>query len=105
MKQLLFTFAGKKHRYIRSKKLSNLYGYHIQADDDRPGIVAVEKKLTGRMELDTNIHEMLHACAPFSNEEWVLQTARDIAKALWELGYRKTNELSQDKKGKKIRRQ
>ncbi len=43
--------------------------------------------------LETCIHEALHACC-FAKTEIIIieQTARDIAKFLWRLGYRVTNE-------------
>ena len=85
------TLAGKIYKYIRSKTKVN-YGYHLTPTDDKDGVIAVEKTLLGKIELDTNIHEMLHACADFGHEEWVNQTAREIAAALWQLGYRKNDE-------------
>lgn len=93
-------FNGKKHIYIRSR--TKLYGYHLTPVDKKPGVIAVEKNLKGRIELDTNIHEMLHACGEFAGEEWINQTASEIAAALWQLGYRK-HEVS--KKQKKVRKQ
>jgi len=84
--------GGKPHKYVRSKKLPNHYGYHLQAVNGKPGIIAVEKGLKGKIELDTHIHEMLHACAEIANEEWVNTTAKEIATALWEIGYRKIDE-------------
>lgn len=88
--------GGKPHKYVRSKKLKSIYGYHIAyvPGNKRSGIIAVEKGLTGKIELDTNIHEMLHACAHFGAEEWVDTTAREIAEALWQLGYRKIDEIT-----------
>jgi len=38
--------------------------------------------------LDTSIHEMLHACTELA-EDAVTETATDIAKCLWRLGWRK----------------
>lgn len=43
-----------------------------------------------REELDTVIHECLHAVDWHRDEEWVHQVATDIAAVLWKLGYRKT---------------
>lgn len=39
---------------------------------------------------DTSVHEILHAAAyELLSEEWVAQTATDITKVLWRLGYRR----------------
>ena len=50
----------------------------------------VRASLEGEQELDILLHEMLHASAyHVLAEEFVTQTATDIAHALWKLGYRK----------------
>ena len=40
--------------------------------------------------LETVVHEAIHCCFPMYSEEKVTQAARDIARLLWRLGYRKT---------------
>ena len=40
--------------------------------------------------LEELIHEMLHACAWDMSEQWVQETAADIARVLWSQGYRYT---------------
>lgn len=42
-----------------------------------------------QLELDTLIHELIHAGDWHRDEECVTQLATDIAAALWKLGYRK----------------
>jgi len=42
-------------------------------------------------ELDTAIHEGLHACMWDLDEEAVADSARDLARFLWRLGYRRTD--------------
>lgn len=42
-----------------------------------------------RHALDTIIHEALHACVWSLADEDVSETARDISKLLWRLGWRK----------------
>jgi len=39
--------------------------------------------------LETAIHESLHACFWAKTEEKVSQTAKDVARFLWRLGFRK----------------
>ena len=64
------------------------------ADTDSPEITNRQIRVRphpkgGVRELDTYIHEFLH-CADWSkDEEWVKTTAKDIANALWKLGYRR----------------
>ena len=42
-----------------------------------------------RDELDTAIHEMLHAERPEMREKTVTKTASSIARLLWKMGYRR----------------
>lgn len=51
--------------------------------------IRVNKKLSGEPLLDTLLHEMLHAADWQKDEEWVEETAADIARVLTKLGYRK----------------
>lgn len=51
--------------------------------------VRISKKARGKKRLEVLIHEMQHACNFFPlSEEYVKHTSRDIANALWRLGYR-----------------
>ena len=50
--------------------------------------ISVKPNIAGVDALDTLIHEMLHAAMPDIAEEVVYQTASDLAKVLWDLGYR-----------------
>lgn len=53
-------------------------------------IILIRTHLKPVKELDTCIHEMLHASGyDFLAEEWVERTATDIARALYKLGWRK----------------
>jgi hypothetical protein len=52
----------------------------------------MHSQLTGRKRLEIELHEGLHASlGPTISEESVTQTARDLAKVLWSLGYRINN--------------
>jgi hypothetical protein len=48
----------------------------------------IKSNQTGKVMLDTLIHELIHASFPDLKEEAVLETASDIATVLWDLGYR-----------------
>lgn len=61
-------------------------------DCDAPDVpgkkIRVDSRTRGRARLETYIHEMLHASCWVLTDEAVEQTAHDIARALWRLGYR-----------------
>lgn len=84
-----FTFHGVEYRYLRSRTKD--YGYcHPPDQHKKKRIIGISNQVKGKKELETNIHEFLHACGwSVMSEEWVLQSAKDITQALWELGYRK----------------
>ncbi len=46
-----------------------------------------------RKDLDTIVHELLHAAMWDAAEECVYETAQDIAKVLWRCGWRKQLEV------------
>ena len=52
-------------------------------------IVRICVDMENRKGLETVIHEGLHACFWAKSEEKIGQTAKDIARFLWRLGYRK----------------
>ena len=59
------------------------------APDEPSKRIRIRKSLTGEAELDTVIHELMHAAHWQLSEEAVNDTARDIARVLWRLGYRR----------------
>jgi hypothetical protein len=50
--------------------------------------ISVKPAIVGVDALDTLIHEMLHAAMPDLDEDAIYETASDVAKVLWDLGYR-----------------
>lgn len=54
--------------------------------------IIIKDNMSERRELETLIHEMLHACDFTKSEEWVEQAGKDIATVLWKLGWRKSDE-------------
>lgn len=76
------TFNGVKYYII----LGELDG---NCDTDTKFWIILERDLSKRIGLETAIHEALHACSWKTEEEKVEQTAKDIARFLWNLGYRK----------------
>lgn len=65
-------------------------GAHGIADKStRPPSIKVHAALRDETELETIIHEALHACLWDLDEEPIEETAESIASLLWKLGYRK----------------
>jgi hypothetical protein len=62
-----------------------------ETDDERHQCLVLDS-LRGRLRLDVIIHEMLHAGNMKAKEKWVEETARTIARTLWDLGYRNLTE-------------
>ena len=55
--------------------------------------ITVDKRLTGKLEMDTTVHELLHASQwDVLAEEFVEQLGTDITNVLWRMGYRKKPE-------------
>lgn len=76
------TFDGIKYHIIVDKLDGN-------CDTDTKFWVILERDLSKKVGLETAIHEALHACSWKTGEEKVERTAKDIARFLWNLGYRK----------------
>lgn len=55
--------------------------------------IRVHSKLKGKLELEILLHEILHAVDWSKDEDWVENTAHDIAAVFWKLGYRRKGEL------------
>lgn len=75
------TFNGRKYHLM----FGDLDG---NCDTDTKLWLIVEQDLTKKIGLETAIHEALHACCWAKSEEITTQTAKDIARFLWNLGYR-----------------
>lgn len=50
--------------------------------------IRIQSGLKGREELETLIHEFLHALDWSKDESWIDQSSCDISKILWNLGWR-----------------
>jgi len=76
------TFNGRRYHIIIDELDGN-------CDTDNKHWLVIERDLNKRIGLETAIHESLHACSWKTEEQKVEQTAKDIARFLWNLGYRK----------------
>lgn len=50
--------------------------------------VVVDKHLFGQHRMEIVLHELLHAALWDLDEQTILETAHDLARVLWRLGYR-----------------
>jgi hypothetical protein len=83
------TFRGKKWKIIPAE--SQAGGIcESPCSLDKEMVIPVEG--TTRFDLDTVIHESLHASLWLLSEETVEETATDIARLLWRLGWRNEGE-------------
>lgn len=76
------TFCGTKYHLVFDELDGN-------CDTDNKYWIIVERDLSRRIGLETTIHEALHACNWSASEEKVGQTARDITRLLWNMGFRR----------------
>ncbi len=85
------TILGKRWelKFVDGRKMPDALGACEPPDSPRKEI-RVRQNLRGKLQLDTLIHEMLHA-ADWSKDEhdWITPVAADIASVLWKLGYRR----------------
>ncbi len=73
-------------------------GHYVDGITDATNrTISVDSRLQGQRELETIVHEYLHACdqcsdrtVPFvHSEEYVTAQAKDLSRLLWRLGYRR----------------
>jgi Zn-dependent peptidase ImmA (M78 family) len=92
----------KKKKYIKKKIIllgkaytlkyvSNLgeYDGHCDPPDAVNKFIYIKSGMEEKRELETLLHEFLHALDWSKDETWVEQSAEDISKILWRLGWRK----------------
>jgi len=87
MHDLHHVINGRRYR-IRFAPLDDAHGVCTSPHEPRPTITICDK-LQGRDLLQTLLHESLHAAGWWLSEEWVDDTAADLAALLIRLGYRK----------------
>lgn len=86
-----FTLAGLRWLLRFTRLRGNAAGWAYLPDAKNPAMkrkILIDSSLKGRPRMETIIHECLHACYPTVSEEHITDSARDIARVLWTLGYR-----------------
>lgn len=83
-------------RAMQGAKLAAKREEVIYGECDPPGIpnkeIRVRTKLGGEEELETVIHELVHAAGWHIDEEFVERFGIDAARVLWRLGYRRVGQ-------------
>lgn len=90
-----FLLNGKRWLWRFTRLRGAAVGWTFMKDPKNQQVrerVLIDERLRGRARLETIIHESLHALNPTHSEEHVTQQAADIARILWFLGYRPTEE-------------
>ncbi len=85
------SIAGRKWR-VRLVPAREMPRDALGDCDHPPGrhpTIRIRRNLPQRDLLDTAIHEVLHASLPALSEEAVTETAHDIARVLFSLGWRR----------------
>lgn len=65
--------------------------------DAETGIIEIDKRAKGKKHLEIFIHEATHIHYPFMDEDWVAEHASDLARQLWEHGYRRIDNADTEK--------
>jgi hypothetical protein len=80
---------GKRYKIQKTGKISsNLWAYCTDPKFTNR-LIKIHKILENYEELETLIHEMLHACFWDLDEEVITEVGKDLSNALWKIGYRK----------------
>ena len=63
---------------------------HTEPNETPPKtpILEIDSRLSGRVRLETILHEALHLACPWMMEPVVLKVARYLAMIVWHVGYR-----------------
>lgn len=82
---------GRRWRIERCE-LSRRTAGECDAPDAESKAIRIDRRLKGQEELETIIHEVIHAAHWDLCEEAVDETAEAIARVLWRLGYRQRSD-------------
>jgi len=87
MKNFMHEFRGRVYT-VREARLRKMAGDCNSPRCKNPQI-RIQKDIGDRFELDTILHEGLHACLWDLDDEAVDKTAHALSRLLWKWGYRK----------------
>jgi hypothetical protein len=81
------TIRGKRWR-LKREKIRGAYGT-CDGPNEKGKSITIDPNISGQTELDTIIHECLHAAFWDMDEEAVSEVGTDMARILTRLGYKK----------------
>lgn len=88
------SFRSRRYKIVYKTNLKNEEGEELDGTCDPPSNknpqIEIDPTLDDKAELETHVHEAMHAVFPDLNEDAVESGARDVFKYLWKLGYRKS---------------
>lgn len=90
-----FQIHGEKWLIRFTRLRGQAAGWAYLSDQKNPRLprkILIDESLAGRRRLEIIIHECMHVCHPTVDEQHITDSAKDIAKILWSLGYRLTEE-------------
>lgn len=88
----VFQIMGRRVPWRYTKLRGTADGWATIPDARQPDAksrVLINERLQGRARLETEIHEFLHCAYPTHSEEHVTAAARDLARMLHALKYRR----------------
>lgn len=85
---MVVSILGKRWKFGFVPMLKCVDGVCDSPDTESKGI-RINQQLRDETLLETILHECLHAADWTKDEEFIEREARDIARILWRLGYRK----------------
>jgi len=86
-----FIICGLRYLLRFTRLKGSAAGWAYVPDHKNPQMqrkILVDERLKSRSRLETICHEVLHVCFPTVGESHITESARDLARALWALGYR-----------------
>ncbi len=89
MKRTTVTRGGKRWTVKRQARVKHAGDDCYGLCDSNKRLITIEDKLSGVLELETVLHECRHATGEILDEDFVRDEAREVAAALFKLGYRK----------------
>jgi hypothetical protein len=86
-----FTLSGLRWLLRFTRLRGGADGWAYLPDPKRPCSqrkILIDARLRGRRRLEVIVHECLHALNPTASEEHITESANDLTRVLWALGYR-----------------
>jgi len=81
------TILGKRWELTFARMGARFEG-HCDHPERAGKQIRIDRRLKGQRKLEIVLHECLHAALWSIDEQYVDDTARDLARVLWRLGYR-----------------